>query len=80
MGKIYSFEVSAYGAMTHSEVIAYLVDEEKITKEQAETYEPTTEDIANAIRGGLAYDEIYIKYGDRLFVDFDDNGNFVEVE
>ena len=80
MEKIYSFEVSSYGAVAHSEVIAYLVDEGEITEEEAKTYVPTADDIVNAIRGGLAYDEIHIEYGDRLFVDFDDNGNFVEVE
>ena len=80
MEKIYNFEVSSEGFVAHSEVIAYLVDEGKITKEQAKTYTPTKEDIVDAIRGGLAWDEIQTNYGDRLLVDFDENGNYEEVE
>lgn len=80
MEKCYNFEVSVYGTVEHSDVISYLVEQEMITEEQADTYVPTKEDIADAIYGLLAYDEIHCKeYGDRLFVDFEDNGNYEEV-
>lgn len=80
MEKYYNFEVSMYGTVEHSDVISYLVENEIISEEQAETYVPTKEDIADAIHGMLKYDEIhYMEYGDRLLVDFDDNGNYEEV-
>ena len=80
MEKIYEFYVNVNGAVTRSEVIAYLVDDGRITEEQAKTYEPTDEDIVNAIWGGLAYEEIHTEYGEGLFVDFNGDGDFVEVE
>ena len=80
MEKYYNFEVSMYGTVEHSDVISYLVEQEIISEEQAETYVPTKEDIADAIYGMLACDEIHdIECGDRLLVDFDGNCNYEEV-
>ena len=80
MEKMYSFEVSAYGSVAESEVVAFLVNNGNITKEQAKTYTPTDDDIVSAIRVGLDEEKIRIDWGERLFVDFDENGNYEEVE
>ena len=78
--KYYNFETSMYGTVKQSDVISYLVENEIIPEAQADTYVPTKEDIVNAIHGMLRYDEICWKdYGDRLFVDFEDNGDYEEV-
>lgn len=81
MDKEYHFEVSAYGCVTHSEVISYLVDTGRITKEQADSYTPTPEDIRSCAMYYLCSieDDIRIEFGERFLLDYEGNIGYEEV-